>query len=56
MLVDKLGANSNGERAEAAVRLSQSKNPTLDIAFRRAGQAMGGLEAAPTAPVEGPTD
>lgn len=43
----KIGANSCDEIAEAAVRLSQSSNPGLDIAFRRGGEAMEGSGAPP---------
>lgn len=45
--VIQIGANSNDERAEEAVRRSQGSNPTLDIAFRRGGEAMEGSGAPP---------
>lgn len=43
----QVGANSNDDRAEAAVRQSQANNPGLDIAFRRGGEAMEGSGAPP---------
>lgn len=43
----QVGANSNDDRAEAAVRRSQANNPGLDIAFRRGGEAMEGSGAPP---------
>lgn len=42
-----MGANSNDDKAEAAVRLSQVNNPGLDVAFRRGGEAMEGAGAPP---------
>lgn len=45
--VNQVGANSNDDRAEEAVRRSQSSNPALDIAFRRGGEAMEGSGAPP---------
>lgn len=52
---NKVGANSNDEKAEAAVRLSQANNPGLDVAFRRGGEAMEGSGAPPDVPAGVPT-
>eukprot|EP00903_Cladosiphon_okamuranus_P012577 g11774.t1 len=41
----EVGANANDDRAEKAVRSSQGSNPSLDIAFRRGGEVMGGSGA-----------
>lgn len=41
----QVGANANDDRAEEAVRRSQGSNPSLDIAFRRGGEAMEGSGA-----------
>ncbi|CAB1104375.1 unnamed protein product [Ectocarpus sp. CCAP 1310/34] len=51
----EVGANSNDERAEEAVRRSQSSNPALDIAFRRGGEAMEGSGAPPGVGIGGGT-
>lgn len=52
---EQVGANSNDEKAEAAVRLSQATNPGLDVAFRRGGEAMEGSGAPPDVPAGVPT-
>lgn len=45
VMLYQVGANANDDRAEEAVRRSQGSNPSLDIAFRRGGEAMEGSGA-----------